>query len=242
MIYRLVRLVLTLTLPLCLVACASSNVERTSEHNVDMGTQNARNLVDGADGDLGDAYQNSTQATKGAMLVGTAGGIAGSFMSGVGFIPGAFTGALLGGSFGSYIDSQTTLQDKLINRGANVIVLGDQVMIVMNSSRLFNGMTPDLKQTAYSTLDAMAQYINSYQKMLVKVAAYTDDVGDTRVNKIISQKQAEAITKYFTALGMDARLLVAEGEGGSNLIARNQEFWGDSDNFRIEITLEKLQA
>lgn len=236
------KLSLAFILSACLAACASSNVERTSAHNVDMGVQNARNLVDNADGDLGDTYQNSTQATKGAILVGTAGGIAGSFMSGVGFIPGALTGALLGGSFGSYIDSETTLRDKLINRGANVIVLGDQIMIVMNSSRLFNGMTPDLKQSAYSTLDVMAQYINSYQKMLVKVSAYTDDVGQARVNQIISQKQAEAITKYFTALGMDARVLVATGEGGRDLIAKNQETWGDSDNYRIEITLEKLQA
>jgi outer membrane protein OmpA-like peptidoglycan-associated protein len=239
---RLTKLSVLLAAGACLVACASSNVERTSAHNVDMGVQNAKNLVGDADGDLSDAYQNSTQASKGAMLGGTAGGIAGSFMSGIGFIPGAFTGALLGGSYGGYIDSETTLGDQLENRGANVITLGDQIMVVMNSSRLFNGMTPDLKPSAYSTLDVLAQYINSYTKMLVKVTAYTDSVGQERVNQVISQKQAEAITKYLTAMGVNARLLVAEGAGGTSLIAKNQETWGDSDNYRIEITLEKLQA
>lgn len=239
---RLTKFCVLLTLCTTLVACASSNVERTSAHNVDMGVQNAKNMANNADGDLSDAYQNSTQATKGAMLGGTAGGIAGSFMSGVGFIPGALTGALLAGSYGSYIDSQTTLADQLENRGATVIVLGDQIMVVMNSSRLFDGMTPDLKPSAYSTLDVLSNYINSYTKTLVKVTAYTDSVGQARVNQIISQQQAEAITKYLTAMGVDARLLVAEGAGGTNLIAKNQETWGDSDNYRIEITLEKLQA
>lgn len=242
MTYRYAKSGLVFFMSLVLAACASSNVERTSAHNVDMGMNNARNLANSGDTDLADTYQNATQATKGAMIGGTAGGIAGSFMTGVGFIPGAVTGALLGGSYGSYIDSETTLQDKLENRGANVIVLGDQIMVVMDSSRLFNGMTAELKPSSYSTLTVLSQYINSYTKMLVKIAAYTDDVGNARVNQVTSQKQAEAVARYLQALGTDARLLVAEGYGGTNLIAKNQENWGDSDNYRIEITLEKLQA
>lgn len=224
------------------VGCASSDVTRQSEANVDMGVVNTQNRLNNGDVDIADTYQNTTQATKGAMLGGTAGGIAGSFVSGVGFLPGALTGALLGGSYGGYIDSRTTLADKLINRGAEVITLGDQVMVVINSSRLFNGVTDELKQTSYSTLDVLASYINSYTKILVKISAYTDDVGQQRVNLVTSQKQAEAIERYLAASGVNARLLVAEGFGGTNLVAKNQEDWSSSDNYRIEVTLEQLHA
>ena len=229
-----------LVLSTALAGCASSNVERESTSNADLGLHNARNLADNAaSSDIPDTYQNASQATKGAILGGTAGGVAGSFMSGVGFIPGALTGALLGGSYGGYIDSQTNLSDQLINRGANVIVLGDQIMIVINSSRLFDGMSDRLKEPSYSTLDVLAAYINSNITMSVKIAAYTDDVGSAQINLITSRKQAQAIEKYLAACGVSTRLLVAEGYGGTNLIAKNQETWGDSDNYRIEITMEK---
>ncbi len=229
-----------LVLSTVLAGCASSTVERESASNADLGLHNARNLADDASSsDIPDTYQNASQATKGVILGGAAGGVAGSFMSGVGFLPGAVTGALLGGSYGGYIDSQTSLSDKLINRGANVIILGDQVMIVINSSRLFDGMSDRLKEPSYSTLDVLAEYINSNITMSVKIAAYTDDVGSAQINLITSRKQAQAIERYLAASGVSTRLLVAEGYGGTNLIAKNQETWGDSDNYRIEITMEK---
>lgn len=223
-----------------LFGCASSEVSREVASNVDIGAQNARNLAGGAgDTSFSDIYNNSSQMSKGAVIGGTAGAVAGAFSSGLSVVPVAATGALLGASYGSYIDSQASLKDKLENRGATIVVLGDQILIALPSSRLFNILTPELKPGAIETLALTAQYINSYQKMLVKVSAYTNDTGSRRIDLALSQQQAAKIEKALVLSGVNARVLYAEGYGSSHLVEKNSLDW-ESDNYRIEITLEKL--
>lgn len=206
-----------------------------------MGKQNARNLTSGVgDSSLSQSYNNASQATKGALLGGVAGGVTGSFVSGVGVLVGTAGGAILGASYGAYIDSLTTLEDKLENRGVTVVELGDQILIVLPSSRMFTYMSGQLQPQAYNTMDLLAQYINSYQKTLVKVAAYTNDTGSRRVDLALSQQQAQTIAKTLMAYNVDARVLYAEGYGGTNLVEQNSLDWDNSENYRVEITLEKL--
>ena len=238
--FPLVLSIIAIIVCCTLFGCASSEVSRQAASNVDMGTQNANNLVDGTGDSFSDMYQNSSQATKGAVLGGTTGAVFGAFSSGLGVIPAAATGAILGASYGSYIDSQTTLKDKLENRGATIIVLGDQILIVFPSYRLFQAMTAELKPGGYDTLALVTQYVNQYTKMLVKVSAYTDDSGSRRVDLALSQQQADKVEKILLLDGIDARLLYASGYGGAHLVERNSEDWDGSDNYRIEITLEKL--
>ncbi|EKD70565.1 MAG: hypothetical protein ACD_46C00488G0002 [uncultured bacterium] len=235
-------LVIVIVAVIFLSGCASSAVQRDAASNIDMGVQNAKNLGnDLTSGDIADSYQNSSQATKGGILGGATGAATGAMAgSSVGFVPGLAVGTILGASYGSYIDANTTLQDQIENRGANIIVLGDQVMIVLPSSRIFNSMTADIKPTAYSTLNLVAKYINGYTKTLVKVGTYTNDLGSQDVNLALSNQQAKSLVKYFTAAGMDARLLVGVGYGGERLVDNNSLEWNKSDNYRIEITFEKL--
>jgi outer membrane protein OmpA-like peptidoglycan-associated protein len=228
-------------LSMLISSCASSDVTRDVTSNVDMGVQNAKNLVDGATtGTVADSYQNASQRAKGAMVGGAAGAAAGSVAAGVGALPGAAVGALLGASYGGYIDHNVSVEDQLRNRGANIIVLGDQVLIVLPSARLFEPMTPKIKSDAYSTLELTAKYINSYTSMLVKVSAHTNALGSKDVNFSLSQAQAESVARVLEASGVSARVLYASGYGGTHLVEKNSWVWDGSDNYRIEIALEKL--
>ncbi|MBX3708610.1 MAG: OmpA family protein [Gammaproteobacteria bacterium] len=220
--------------------CASSDVSRDVTSNIDMGVQNAKDLVDGTTtGSVADSYQNASQRAKGAVLGGAAGALVGGVASGVGAVPGAAVGAVLGGSYGSYIDKNVSVEDQLQNRGATVVVLGDQILIVLPSARIFNAMSARIKPDAYSTLNLVARYINGYTKMLVKVAAYTNALGSSDVNLSLSQEQAQNVAKFLVACGLDARILYAVGYGGTHLVQKNSYVWEGSDNYRIEITLEK---
>lgn len=233
------RAVFLVCLCFILAACASSAVQRDAASNIDLGVRNAKHLVSG-DGNISDAYQNSSQTTKGVLIGGTAGAVTGAlYSSSVGIVPGLAVGAILGGSYGAYIDAHTTLRDKLENRGANIIVLGDHILIVIPSARIFDAYSSTIKPRAYSTLDVLAQYLNSFDKMLVKVAVYTDDTGSNRVDMALSNQQAQQIEKYLVTTGIDARVLYAAGYGGSRLVTTNCQQW-DNDNYRIEVTLEKL--
>jgi outer membrane protein OmpA-like peptidoglycan-associated protein len=222
--------------------CASSEVSRDVTAGVDLGVQNAKSLANGVSrSNVVDSYQNASQQAKGAMLGGTAGVLTGA-LSSVAMIPATATGALVGATYGAYIDANTTLEDQLANRDVTVVVLGDQILIVIPSARIFHAMTANIEPQAYSTLNLVSQYINQYTTMLVKVTAYTNATGPDSVNLALSQQQARSVVKYLSAAGVDARVLYATGYGGTRLVEKNSLIWDGSDNYRIEITLEKLFA
>jgi outer membrane protein OmpA-like peptidoglycan-associated protein len=227
---------------LFLSACASSDVSRNVAANTDMGVQNAKNLVDdGGNSDIMESYRNTSQRTKGALLGAAAGAItATTLVSGMSVLPATATGAVLGASYGAYIDAHTTLEDRLINRGVNTVVLGDQVLIVLNSSNIFEYQTARIKPQAYSTLKMVSQYINQYPNMMVRVSGYTADTGSKRVDLALSTMQAQSVARTLSANGVNTRIMYAMGYGGSQLVTANTLDWDDNDNYRVEITLEKL--
>ena len=242
-VHKSVAIFLLTMLVSVLTSCASSNVSRHTASDVDMGVDNAKKLGSSfSHGDMIESYQNSSQRAKGALLGGAGGAIAAATTSSLGLIPGALAGMILGASYGAYIDSQATVADQLTNRGATIVELGDQLLVAIPSARLFDGMTNTIKPQAYSTLSLLATYINEQTKMLVKVSSYTDDIGEKSVNLALSKKQANSVAKYLTASGVNARVLYAEGYGGTNLVIKNISDWGKSDNYRIEVTMEKLEG
>lgn len=241
---RILLSILFVPIMLTLCSCASSNVSRTASSNVDLGRENAARLSrEATAGDFPGTYQNMSQRTKGAILGGAAGGAAGGLLgSSVGTIPGAIAGVLLGASYGAYIDSESSLKDKLENRGAIIVELGDRILIVFPSVRLFEEMSPQLKANAYSTLTMTAHYINRFTKMLVKVGVYTNEESAAKdtVNRVIAQQQADAVADALLSGGVNARLLYAIGYGNKNYVESTELSWDESLNYRVEITLEKL--
>lgn len=234
---------LLITLFALLTGCASSNVSRDTAAKVDMGFDNANKVGSSiGNGDFVESWNNSSLTTRGAVLGGGAGAIAGYATSSVGLFPGLMVGTVLGAAYGNYFDSEASLADQLTNRGATVVELGDQILVVLPSARIFDGMTATIKPQAYSTLNLLTQYINGYTKTLVKISAYTDDIGEQSVNLALSKQQAHSVERYLASNHLNARLLYADGFGGSNLVMRNTRDWGKSDNYRLEITLEKLDA
>lgn len=232
------KVLVILASSLLLVACASSNLSRDVASNIDLGAENAKKMFSG-DADLADVYQNINQASKGAILGGTAGAITGALASGIGIIPATATGAMLGASYGNYIDANTTLRDELINRGVSIVELGDQMLIVLPSSRIFKPMSATIKSQAYQTLNLVACYINCFKKMLVKIAAYTNTqpCGNAMA---LSDMQAKRVEKFLWESGINARLLYSEGYGGTHLLESTALGWDASLNYRVEITFEKL--
>lgn len=224
-----------------LQGCASSDAARGAASEADKAylqtDYSLRHIGDS--GELTDAYQNTSQTTKGIIIGGALGAAAGSATSGIGAAAGLGLGAIFGGAIGSYIDSHTTLADKLENRHVQVIVLGDQILIVLPSSLLFYENSSNLRADAYETLDMVNQYISRYPNMSVKVAAYTSAAEPESVARVLSQQQADKVARYLWNRRINTRLLYAEGNGGSKLVTANVADWS-SDNYRIEITLEKL--
>lgn len=224
-----------------LSACASSDVSRDAASSVDQSIQGSKDLVSGVgETSLSESYQTTSQTGKGAIIGGTAGAMTGALSSSIGLFPGMATGAVLGAAYGSTIDRKTRAEDQLENRGMSVIVLGDQVLMVIPSAHIFHYMTANIRPEAYSTLNLLARYVNQYVVTLVKISVYTADSGSSREDLALSQLQAEHVEKFLEATGVDARLLYAEGYGSAHPVVSHTLTWEESDNYRIEISFEKL--
>jgi outer membrane protein OmpA-like peptidoglycan-associated protein len=223
-----------------LQGCASSAAQRGAASEADKAYLETSYQFTHSSGELRDAYQNSAQLTKGVLIGGTMGALAGAATSGgSGILPGFGLGAIFGGAIGAYIDSHTTLADKLMNRGVQVVQLGDQILIVIPSFILFDNNTSHLLAGSYETLDLVIAFINRYPNMSVKIAGYTSAIEPEDVSVMLSKQQAEKIMRYMWNRKLNTRLLFADGYGGCKLVTANTGDWG-SDNYRIEITLEKL--
>lgn len=239
-IWKQIQIFFLLLLFIFLQGCASSAAQRGAASEADQAYLQTSYQFSHQEGGLRDAYQNSTQRTKGVLIGGTAGALTGAAISGgSGVLPGLGVGAIFGGAIGAYIDSHTTLADKLINRNVQVVQLGDQILIVIPSFVLFDYMTSHLLAAAYETLDLVVEFINRYPNMSVKIAGYTSAVEPEDVSIMLSKQQAEKVMRYMWNRRLNTRLLYAEGYGGCKLVTANNGNWG-SDNYRIEITLEKL--
>lgn len=225
-----------------LQGCASSDAARGAAYEADKAylqtDYSARHFTDTG---FSETYQNTSQLTKGVLIGGVLGAATGSVTPAMGSLAGFGLGVIIGGALGKYIDSHTTLADKLENRHVQVILLGDHVMIVLPSSVLFYQNTPNIRADAYETLGLISQLIGSYPNMTVKVTAYTSAAIPDSVALSLSEQQAQNVAKFFWQNDINTRLLSAEGAGGSNLVTANIADWG-SDNYRVEITLEKLPA
>jgi len=231
---------LFLTFSLLITGCASSDVSRNAAANVDQGIQNASNLVNGTAGsDIATSYQNTSQGLKGGLMGGAVGAIFGyAYPTTIGLLPGIAIGAIFGAAYGKYIDSYATPQDQLINRGVNVIQLGDQINMVVPSWRIFDAYTSSITPDSYSTLQMIANYINTYTKTLVRIAVYTADSGSPEADCAFSQQEADRVERFLIAAGVNARVLYAQGGGSTHLVSKDPE-WG-GPNYRIEISFEKL--
>ncbi len=226
---------------LSLQGCASSAAQRGAAGQADQAyleTDYAMRHF-GESGGVSDAYQNANQTAKGVVIGGVVGAAAGSATSAIGGLAGFGLGAIFGGALGKYIDSHTTLADQLENRHVRVIEMGDQIMIVINSTTLFFPNTSNFRPEVYDTLDLVRKYINQYPNMSVKVAAYTSAAEPPRIIWALSEQQADKVMKYLWNRHINTRLLYAEGGGSSKLVTANTADW-NSDNYRVEITLEKL--
>jgi len=85
-----------------------------------------------------------------------------------------------------------------------------------------------------SRLDVVVEYMTHKKKVRVQISGYTDNVGDKKANKALSQKRADAVRDYIISKGIDAGRITAVGYGDANPIAPNTTPEGRQQNRRIE--------
>jgi outer membrane protein OmpA-like peptidoglycan-associated protein len=235
-VFTLPALLIPSLLCCALTGCASSAVSRNAADQVDSAYQSGNSAVKSiADDDL-PSYPNYSSVALGAGAGSAVGAVAGALISGgTGVLPGAAGGAVVGGVMGGYLNNHANLKDQIENHGIKVFILGDQVRIVIPSEQTFRGITPSVYPEAYPTLNMVAQLLNRFKTMQVKIAVYSDDAGSDKINAGLSKQQADALVKYYWGK-INTRVIYGVGMGDCHLVDEE----GAAANSRIEISTEKL--
>ena len=104
---------------------------------------------------------------------------------------------------------------------------------------LFKRGTTDFLEESYEQLDLMIQMMKDNTTMEIELGGHTDNVGNSRLNKKLSQERVDAVVKYFIDKGIDNKRLSGKGYGGSKPIASNKSESTRRLNRRVEFTVVK---
>lgn len=129
-----------------------------------------------------------------------------------------------------------TYIQELRDSGVQVIQLGETLRFVVPSDGVFNPGSANLIDNFRPTLKMLAHLMRTYDKVNVKVAAYTDNSETINHQQALTTRQAQVIASYLWAHGVDARLEYAVGYNRKNPVDSNGSDGGRHNNRRVEIS------
>ncbi|MHA7840891.1 MAG: OmpA family protein [Gammaproteobacteria bacterium] len=174
------------------------------------------------------------------MVTGASGGAAVGAVAGVSLPLSAAAGGLAGGLIGYTLEQKNTITQQLANADVQLIRIGEDFMLVLPSDNFFYPDSNHLNEYYQPVLDTIARYIKPYDKEVIKVAGYTDNIGSPLRNVALSREQAQTIVKYLWTRDIHAPMMYGVGYGGLYPIASNRSSWGRKQNRRVQITFRTI--
>jgi outer membrane protein OmpA-like peptidoglycan-associated protein len=98
----------------------------------------------------------------------------------------------------------------------------------------FDTAKATIRPESFSHLDTVVDFMVHKTDARVEISGHTDNVGNARSNKTLSEKRAQACRNYIVSKGIDKKRLDAVGFGDERPIAPNDTDEGRQKNRRIE--------
>ena len=91
-----------------------------------------------------------------------------------------------------------------------------------------------IRADSFARLDGVVEYMTHKKSARIEISGHTDNLGNPKANKTLSQKRAQACRDYLISKGIDAGRVVAVGYGDERPITSNETEDGRQKNRRIE--------
>lgn len=156
---------------------------------------------------------------------------------------GAGIGALAGGAVGGYMDVQDKkLREELQGTGVSVTKDGDEITLNMPGDITFKSGSDELSADFYAVLNSVGKVLVKYDKTIITIAGFTDNVGSSAKNQTLSQNRAQSVAAYLQTNfpKIKTERFAIEGLGATNFIADNKTEQGRAANRRVEISLTPI--
>jgi outer membrane protein OmpA-like peptidoglycan-associated protein len=100
----------------------------------------------------------------------------------------------------------------------------------------FDSGKTTIRADSFVRLDSVVEYMTHKKSARIEISGHTDNQGNPKANKTLSQKRAQACRDYLISKGIDASRVVAVGYGDERPITSNDSEDGRQKNRRIEAT------
>ena len=126
------------------------------------------------------------------------------------------------------------------NAGCPEVEAADlQQLALLAKSIFFASGKSRILQSSYSSLNEIGEIIKKYPEYKFYIDGYTDSVGSSQSNKILSEKRSKSVIDYLIRKGVANDGLISRGFGEENPIADNSTASGRQLNRRAEIKLAR---
>jgi OmpA-OmpF porin, OOP family len=86
-------------------------------------------------------------------------------------------------------------------------------------------------------LNRLQSFLMNNENLTIEVSGYTDDIGDSTYNKVLSLKRAEAVCQYLINKGIDKSRVIPKGYGSNMALGPNNTEGGRTANRRVEFKI-----
>lgn len=106
----------------------------------------------------------------------------------------------------------------------------NQVLFVQSEYRLL----PE----SYAELEQLLRAMKQNPALRIEISGHTDNVGDARLNRALSENRASVVASYLIRNGIGSERIETRGYGGTRPVADNATEAGRSKNRRVEFVVK----
>ena len=96
-----------------------------------------------------------------------------------------------------------------------------------------------LKKESEIELNKVVQFLRMNPGIRIEISGYTDNVGETAYNQVLSENRAKTVANYLIAASVNAQRIVSKGYGTGNPVTSNDTEKGRAQNRRTELKIIK---
>jgi OOP family OmpA-OmpF porin len=98
----------------------------------------------------------------------------------------------------------------------------------------FDTAKATIRPESYPQLDIVAEFMTHKKSARLEISGHTDNVGNPKANKTLSERRALSCRAYLISKGIDGSRITAVGHGDTRPVAPNNTEEGRQQNRRIE--------
>ena len=131
---------------------------------------------------------------------------------------------------------------KFNKRGIKVITIGQDYLISIPASALFEDQTPHLTWASYSLLNNIAAFLKQFRKVAINVTSYSSKYISVRRERALTLARSRVVSEYLWSQGIDSRFIFTQGLGSDKPVVSFTQGGDSSPNARVEITFRDAVA